>query len=196
MNETNDSPNVWVASLPDGEVSTGQLGFTSQGYSTLWDHALAAFGVQKPPKIGGRYRFKNGSGILIKEQNEDENPDQAEEIRQLAMTAAADWKVEKEKDYAALMHDAGWSASSFVKPAVDYRIERMVAYLLHEREEEKKLRPLENEIADLLDRHSVGDQSDTPNWILAQFLRNCLQTWTTAITARNASIQGRRGDVG
>lgn len=115
--------------------------------------------------------------------------------RQQAMAAAAEWKAGKEKAFAALKSLAEWEGYVPSPPKENPCVERMVAYLLQEREEEKKRRPLEDAIADLLEAHNVGSESDTPDWILAQYLRDCLRTWTTAITARNASIQGRGGNV-
>ena len=50
-----------------------------------------------------------------------------------------------------------------------------------------KARPeitLEQELADLLNRHSVENESNTPDFILAEFLTDCLDAWGKAQRAR------------
>ena len=39
----------------------------------------------------------------------------------------------------------------------------------------------EKELANLLNRHSKENDSDTPDWILAQFMAGCLAAFNTAV---------------
>ena len=41
-----------------------------------------------------------------------------------------------------------------------------------------------SEIRDIINRHSMENGSNTPDFILAQYLTNCLRAWNTATTAR------------
>lgn len=43
---------------------------------------------------------------------------------------------------------------------------------------------LHGELADLLNRHSVENGSDTPDWILANYLLACLEAWEVATASR------------
>ncbi len=43
---------------------------------------------------------------------------------------------------------------------------------------------LEQEIAAALNRHSAENASDTPDFILAQFLLGCLAAWNQSVKAR------------
>jgi hypothetical protein len=43
----------------------------------------------------------------------------------------------------------------------------------------------ERELEQLINRHSVENQSATPDFILAQYLRGCLEAWTVASLARD-----------
>ena len=45
---------------------------------------------------------------------------------------------------------------------------------------------LEREVAALLNRYSVENASNTPDFILAQFLLACLAAWNTGIHQREA----------
>lgn len=45
--------------------------------------------------------------------------------------------------------------------------------------------PLEHELAALLNRHSLEGRSDTPDFILAQYLIGCLHAWNAATLARD-----------
>ena len=44
--------------------------------------------------------------------------------------------------------------------------------------------PLQHELEALLNRHSCEQHSDTPDFILAQYLLDCLAAWNAAVTAR------------
>ena len=44
---------------------------------------------------------------------------------------------------------------------------------------------LETDLAAVLNSASAENGSDTPDFILAQYLLGCLQAWDTAIQARN-----------
>lgn len=41
------------------------------------------------------------------------------------------------------------------------------------------------ELETLINKHSLENESDTPDWILAQYIRNCLNTWNTTTQARD-----------
>lgn len=43
---------------------------------------------------------------------------------------------------------------------------------------------LESDIRDALNRHSGENVSNTPDWILAQYLLSCLAAWNVAINQR------------
>lgn len=43
---------------------------------------------------------------------------------------------------------------------------------------------LRKELTALLNRHSAESGSDTPDWVLAQYLLDCLAGWDRAIVAR------------
>lgn len=45
---------------------------------------------------------------------------------------------------------------------------------------------LEQELSDLLNRHSVEHHSNTPDFILARYLLACLGVWNTAVQRREA----------
>lgn len=47
-----------------------------------------------------------------------------------------------------------------------------------------KERELERELATVLNRYSQENPSNTPDWILAQFLRGCLAAWNTGVQQR------------
>lgn len=40
------------------------------------------------------------------------------------------------------------------------------------------------ELEDLINRHSLEQESDTPDFILAHFLLSCLQAWNTSTVQR------------
>ncbi len=42
----------------------------------------------------------------------------------------------------------------------------------------------ETELRDLINHHSQENASNTPDWILAQFLVGCLETFNTAVQQR------------
>jgi len=42
----------------------------------------------------------------------------------------------------------------------------------------------EKELTDLLNRYSIENESDTPDFILAEYLNNCLTTFDAAVNAR------------
>ncbi len=44
----------------------------------------------------------------------------------------------------------------------------------------------QEELIDLLNRHSVENESDTPDFILAQVLLGCLKVWNDAVLKRDA----------
>jgi len=41
------------------------------------------------------------------------------------------------------------------------------------------------DLADLLNRHSAENESDTPDFLLARFLERCLQAFDEAVSARS-----------
>ena len=43
---------------------------------------------------------------------------------------------------------------------------------------------LEAELTDLLNRYSAENGSDTPDWVLAQFLLGCLDAWDKGVRRR------------
>ena len=42
----------------------------------------------------------------------------------------------------------------------------------------------EKELTDLINRYSMENGSDTPDWILAQYLAGCLKVFNATVTAR------------
>lgn len=44
--------------------------------------------------------------------------------------------------------------------------------------------PLAKELANVLNRHSAENGSDTPDFLLAQFLLGCLDVWNSTVVAR------------
>lgn len=46
--------------------------------------------------------------------------------------------------------------------------------------------PFERELERLINRHSVENESDTPDYILAEYLRNCLDLFQIAVRKRDA----------
>jgi len=42
----------------------------------------------------------------------------------------------------------------------------------------------QKELEHLINKHSKENESDTPDFILAQYIQNCLYAFTTAITQR------------
>ena len=45
---------------------------------------------------------------------------------------------------------------------------------------------LERDLAAVINSHSVENESNTPDWILAQYLMDCLKTFKTATLARES----------
>lgn len=43
----------------------------------------------------------------------------------------------------------------------------------------------EEELTKLINRHSIENQSDTPDFILAQYVRNCLHAYNVAVLRRD-----------
>ena len=43
----------------------------------------------------------------------------------------------------------------------------------------------EDELAEVINRHSKENSSNTPDYILANFLLDCLESWNCAINARD-----------
>ncbi len=48
---------------------------------------------------------------------------------------------------------------------------------------------LKQELTTVLNRHSVENESDTPDFILAEFICNCLQAWNRAVKQRDNLTQ-------
>ncbi len=44
---------------------------------------------------------------------------------------------------------------------------------------------LEQELTMLLNRHSVENESDTPDFVLAEYMCNCLKAWNRAMKQRD-----------
>ena len=53
--------------------------------------------------------------------------------------------------------------------------------------EEQKPVPFEKELEHLINKHSMENGSDTPDYILAKYLSNCLEVYNDAVTARDIS---------
>ncbi len=51
----------------------------------------------------------------------------------------------------------------------------------------------ERELTSLINAYSLEHDSDTPDFILAKYLRGCLEEWNDAVTAR--ATWSRRGKV-
>ena len=51
----------------------------------------------------------------------------------------------------------------------------------------------ENDLRDLLNKHSMENASNTPDFILAQYLVTCLVTWNRATREREAWYDEGRG---
>lgn len=43
----------------------------------------------------------------------------------------------------------------------------------------------ESELSELINKHSMENESDTPDFILAEYLRRCLYTFKVAVRARD-----------
>jgi hypothetical protein len=41
------------------------------------------------------------------------------------------------------------------------------------------------ELEALINKHSVENESDTPDWILAKYIAGCLNTWNETVAARD-----------
>lgn len=50
----------------------------------------------------------------------------------------------------------------------------------------------ERELQHLINRHSLENESNTPDWILAQYLRGCMKVFNTAVQRREV-YHGRDG---
>lgn len=48
------------------------------------------------------------------------------------------------------------------------------------------MNPLADELAALLNKYSVENDSDTPNFILASFMLGCLRSFTEAVQRRDS----------
>lgn len=42
----------------------------------------------------------------------------------------------------------------------------------------------EKELKELINKHSIENHSDTPDWIIANFIVNCLANWTSSTKER------------
>jgi hypothetical protein len=42
-----------------------------------------------------------------------------------------------------------------------------------------------DELEQLVNRYSIENESDTPDFILAKYIRNCLDTWNAAVKSRD-----------
>jgi hypothetical protein len=49
-----------------------------------------------------------------------------------------------------------------------------------------KASEFERELRQLLNRHSSENHSDTPDFILAAYITDCLNAWATAVKARDS----------
>lgn len=54
---------------------------------------------------------------------------------------------------------------------------------------------LEREIREVLNRNSAESRSDTPDHILAHFLRHCLDAFDEGVTKRDAFLGGKAGEI-
>ena len=51
--------------------------------------------------------------------------------------------------------------------------------------ERNNMSEFQKELAALINKHSVENESDTPDFILAEYLNNCLDAFGTAMDARD-----------
>jgi len=49
----------------------------------------------------------------------------------------------------------------------------------------------EEELAALINKHSMENGSDTPDFVLARYLLGCLSVWNTALSQRREWYSGR-----
>lgn len=50
----------------------------------------------------------------------------------------------------------------------------------------------EKELTELINRHSLENASDTPDFILARFLQECLDAWNSGISKRSRWYDSKR----
>jgi len=55
---------------------------------------------------------------------------------------------------------------------------------------DEKIDEFEKELESLINRHSMENGSDTPDWILAQYLRACLMVFNNAVNKRESYTKG------
>jgi len=48
-----------------------------------------------------------------------------------------------------------------------------------------EMKDLEHELADMLNRHSAENDSNTPDFLLARYLMGCLDNWNATVKARD-----------
>lgn len=53
-----------------------------------------------------------------------------------------------------------------------------------------KTQPFLAELEELINKHSIESESDTPDFILARYLRGCLDTFELTIHARDVWYKG------
>lgn len=44
---------------------------------------------------------------------------------------------------------------------------------------------LVNDLSDLINKHSIENMSNTPDFIIAEYLVQCLENWNKSVTSRN-----------
>lgn len=49
----------------------------------------------------------------------------------------------------------------------------------------------EKELSDLINRHSIENETDTPDFILAEYLNNCLTNFRTIMNSRKKWYGGK-----
>ena len=52
----------------------------------------------------------------------------------------------------------------------------------------------EKDLRDLINRHSMENGSDTPDWLLARYLNKCLETFNSTIRSRERGCPDAKGD--
>ncbi len=64
-------------------------------------------------------------------------------------------------------------------------LDRTPARLLHRRQEGSDV-SFKEELEELINKHSLENKSNTPDWVLADYLLDCLLSYEVAIQARDA----------
>ena len=63
--------------------------------------------------------------------------------------------------------------------------EKVFSPIRSKEEQEKKLHAFESDLSKLINSHSLENMSDTPDFILANYLTNCLRVFNESTKKRN-----------